>query len=302
MYGKNPASLWNLSRLLTPTSILGCRSGGCKQLPELPEVEVVRRGLSRLLLSRRLVRVRCANVNLRYPWPDFACLSGKKLQEIRRRAKYLIFDFGGETILAWHLGMSGQFHVLDASASQGRNEHACLIFEEGLSLRYRDARRFGFAFLVPRHGLEEHAHFAGLGPEPLGTEFHGDVLVQACRGKKRPIKPMLMDGRVVVGVGNIYASEALFRAGIHPGRPAGRISKQRLMHLADAIRAVLHEAIVAGGSSISDFVHADGRPGYFSRTLKVYGREGMPCLRCQRQIRKMIQAGRSTFYCPGCQH
>jgi len=279
-------------------------------MPELPEVEVVRTGLASLLLGRKLQSATAFRADLRYPLPDFSPLLEKKIQAIRRRSKYLLFDFeeGGESAmcepltLVWHLGMTGQFHVLPKATPAGAHEHVRFDFDDGSSLRYRDARRFGYAGLMAKNDWVQHAWFKRLGPEPLFDEFDIECLLAHCRGRKAPIKTLIMDAHVVVGVGNIYAVESLFLAGIHPMRAAGRISKQRLQVLVDAIKTTLAAAIQAGGSSISDFVQVDGKPGYFAHNFHVYGREGESCTGCDAKIRKITQAGRSSFYCPNCQH
>lgn len=269
-------------------------------MPELPEVETVRRGLSAQVTGRRIAEVRCFRPDLRYPLPDFRPLSGRKCRAVRRRAKYLQFVFE-DSLLVWHLGMSGRFHVLDASLPIQAHEHVRIVFDNGQSLRYMDARRFGYAGILPASGWQAHPWFARLGPEPLEAGFGGEYLFNRARGRKTAVKPFLMDAGVVVGVGNIYASEALFRAGIHPARAAGRISRRRLEALAACVREVLAEAIAAGGSTISDFVQVDGRPGYFAHAFQVYGREGAPCPRCAGAIRRITQSARSSFYCPKCQ-
>lgn len=271
-------------------------------MPELPEVETVRAGLEPLLVGRRIASVVCYRSSLRYPLPDLTVLTGKKLTRVRRRAKYLLFDLETGQVLVWHLGMTGQFHVLPQYVQAGAHEHVRFDLTDGQSLRYRDARRFGYAGLLNSDEVELHPWFIKLGPEPLQADFDAEHVFSACRKRKAPIKSVIMDAAVVVGVGNIYASESLFRAGIHPARAAERISKQRLVLLVEMIKQVLAEAIKAGGSSISDFVHADGKPGYFSHAFRVYGRQGEVCPGCGKAIKRMIQAGRSTFYCSGCQH
>jgi len=270
-------------------------------MPELPEVETVRTGLEPLLTGRRIESVVCHRSSLRYPLPELAALCGSSVIAVRRRAKYLLFDMGKNRTLVWHLGMTGQFHVLPQRAEAGKHEHVCFNLSDGQSLRYRDARRFGYAGLLFADELEQHAWFARLGPEPLSDDFSVEYLVQACAGRKAPIKNVIMDASVVVGVGNIYASESLYRAGVHPVRAAGRISARRLDLLERVIKQVLAEAIAAGGSSISDFVHADGKPGYFAHSFQVYGRQGESCFACDQQIKRISQAGRSTFYCSRCQ-
>lgn len=275
-------------------------------MPELPEVETVCRGLEPLLCGRAITSVICHRTTLRYPLPDLSVLIGSTVKSVRRRAKYLLFDVGSggserQQTLVWHLGMTGQFHVLPEQAKQGSHEHVCFHLSGGQSLRYRDARRFGYAGLLYADELATHPWFASLGPEPLSGDFNLKHLLQACTARKAPIKNLIMDASVVVGVGNIYASESLFRAGIHPARAAGRISAKRLALLVGVIKDVLAEAIEAGGSSISDFVNADGKPGYFAHSFQVYGRHGEDCLACDHQIKRISQAGRSTFYCSSCQ-
>ena len=271
-------------------------------MPELPEVEVVRRGLEPLLIGRRIQSVHSAVPALRYPLPNLQVLVDLSCQRITRRAKYLLFEFEHDLLLVWHLGMTGQFHVLSCDVPKARHEHVRIDFDDGSSLRYRDARRFGYAGLMSTKSWQQHDWFRNLGPEPLSNAFDGKYLYEYCRNRKAPIKHVLMDAKAVVGVGNIYASEALFRAGIHPARSAGRISQERLHVLVQFVKEILREAIDAGGSTISDFVQVDGNPGYFAFGFQVYGRMGEACPRCDDVIRRIVQAGRSTFYCPGCQH
>ncbi|ATX81176.1 DNA-(apurinic or apyrimidinic site) lyase [Mariprofundus ferrinatatus] len=271
-------------------------------MPELPEVETVRSGLAPLLQNRQIIRVTAYRKNLRYPLPDLSELIGRKIMGVARRSKYLLFEVEGGKTVVWHLGMTGQFHLLSQESEKGAHEHVRLDLDDGQSLRYRDARRFGYAGLLDAATLDRHPWFARLGPEPLSDSFSRDFLAASCNGRKAPIKAVIMDAATVVGVGNIYAAESLFRAGIHPARAAGRISEKRLALLAVSIKQVLLEAIEAGGSTISDFVKADGKPGYFAHRFQVYGREGAPCFRCANRVKRMVQAGRSSFYCPGCQH
>jgi len=272
-------------------------------MPELPEVETIRAGLEPLLCGRRMMRVVCHRPNLRYPLPDLSGLVGHSFSAVRRRAKYLLFECEQrKQTLVWHLGMTGQFHVLPQDAEAGAHEHVRFDLSDGQSLRYRDARRFGYAGLLQTAALDMHPWFNNLGPEPLSDAFHGKHLAAVCGCRKAPIKHIIMDAGTVVGVGNIYAAESLFRAGIHPARAAGRISSARLNRLVDAIKSVLTEAIEAGGSTISDFVHADGKPGYFAHQFQVYGRAGESCWHCGKTIKRITQAGRSTFFCSGCQH
>ncbi|MDX8405809.1 MAG: bifunctional DNA-formamidopyrimidine glycosylase/DNA-(apurinic or apyrimidinic site) lyase [Mariprofundus sp.] len=262
---------------------------------------MVRTGLELGLVGRSVESVVCHRSSLRYPLPDMESVCGCCIIAVRRRAKYLLIDLDDGRVLVWHLGMTGQFHVLAHDAVQAKHEHVRMNLDDGQSLRYRDARRFGYAGIFDCDQLLRHPWFAALGPEPLGEDFDGAYLAEVCRGRKAPIKSVIMDGHVVVGVGNIYAAESLFRAGIHPGRAAGRIAARRLDLLVSCIADVLAEAIEAGGSTISDFVRADGRPGYFAHAFQVYGRTGQACFSCGQPIRRMQQAGRSTFYCPVCQ-
>lgn len=270
-------------------------------MPELPEVEVVRQALASRLPGLMLEQISTSGASLRYPLPDFASLQGRRILALRRRAKYLLMDFEHGQTLLWHLGMSGQFHMLKAQEATMNHEHVRLDFE-GLSLRYRDPRRFGYAGLCPSGELEQHPWLQSLGPEPLAEDFPLAEWMAQIRRRRTAIKPSLMDNRLMVGVGNIYASESLFRAGIDPRRAANRIAVARLERLYDAVREVLLEAIAAGGSTIQSFSRPDGKPGYFAHTFAVYGRTDHACLRCQSPIRQCCQAGRTTFYCSHCQH
>lgn len=270
-------------------------------MPELPEVETVRTGLAPHMKGNRIATTIRHRSDLRYPMPDFEPLEGCIITAVRRRAKYLLFELDNGQTLVWHLGMTGQFHWLTQDAASTRHEHVRIDFEDGGSLRYRDPRRFGYCGLIETVVLNHHTWFASLGPEPLSAAFDGDHLIAACAGRKTAIKSIIMDNAVVVGVGNIYASESLFRAGIQPHRAAGRISRKRLESLSDYIKDVLQEAIAAGGSTISDFVAADGKPGYFAHVFRVYGRKDEPCRFCGTPIKQSTIAGRSTFHCPRCQ-
>jgi len=274
-------------------------------MPELPEVEVVCRGLEPLLQGKTLQTSHAFRKDLRYPLPDFSILHGATLQKIMRRSKYILMYFHcsdcQQRMLCWHLGMTGQFHVLHTHVEAGKHEHVRFDFNDDCSLRYRDARRFGYANIFTEQAWLASKWFQALGPEPLSDDFSAAYLSQQCSHRKTPIKSFIMDASVVVGVGNIYASEALFLAGIHPKRAAGRIAKQRLEHLFVAIQHTLKAAIKAGGSSISDFVKVDGKPGYFAHEFKVYGREGEACKHCGHSIQRITQSGRSTFYCSHCQ-
>ena len=271
-------------------------------MPELPEVETTRRGILSGLSNRRVRAIVVRESRLRWPIPADLPekLGGQHILDIDRRGKYLLFRFRHGTLLV-HLGMSGSLRfVTSADQAPGKHDHVDLLIEGGRTLRYHDPRRFG-AFLWLEGEVSAHPLLRDLGPEPLQQDFHGEYLYAASLGRKVPVKQFLMDGHVVVGVGNIYASESLFRAGINPGRMAGRISLERYRSLAEVTRQVLTEAIDQGGTTLRDYVNSSGDAGYFSLKLYVYGRTGQPCAACGAPI-KVIRIGqRSTFYCPRCQ-
>jgi len=270
-------------------------------MPELPEVETVVAGLKPQITGAKLVSVSNSGKNLRYPLPDFSILLQQHIQNVERRAKYLLFHFENGQTLIWHLGMTGQFHVLAQHETPAKHEHVSLTFSNGDTLRYRDTRRFGYAGLCDTHALEQHAWFAQLGVEPLSNDFSGDYLRDILKSRKTSIKQAIMDNHVVVGVGNIYASESLFRCKIHPQQRANNLKPKQYQTLVQHIKTVLAEAIEAGGSTISDFVKADGKPGYFAHRFQVYGREGKACFTCKTSIEKMVLGGRASFFCPQCQ-
>lgn len=269
-------------------------------MPELPEVEVTRLGLSPSLVERRVTAVEARTKMLRYPLPaNFdRLLSGKVLRDIRRRGKYLLLDFGDGYLLV-HLGMSGSLRLVADDRPADKHDHVDLVFGD-VTLRLRDPRRFG-AMVWLSDKPERHKLISVLGIEPLSEEFTPRWLHENTRGLKVAIKNCLMDGHRIVGVGNIYASESLFRAGISPRTPAGRISLQRCERLVPAIKETLGLAIRAGGSSLRDFVHSDGGSGYFQLQTNVYGRAGEACRTCGTAIRMIRQGQRATFYCPKCQ-
>jgi formamidopyrimidine-DNA glycosylase len=286
-------------------------------MPELPEVETVRRGLEPALAGARLVRVEARRPDLRFPLPDgfVQRLTGARIERLDRRAKYLLAPLDRGDTLVMHLGMSGRFEVAGAKTARRPGEfhyaapadpkHAHVVFETDGRARvtYFDPRRFGYMALIATDRLAAHPWFAGLGPEPLGPDFTAAHLLRAFAGRRQSVKASLMDQRIVAGLGNIYVCEALFRARISPLRPAGEIGARVLASLATAVRTVLDEAIHAGGSTLRDYAAADGALGYFQHLFSVYGREGQPCLRrgCPGVIERTVQAGRSTFYCPVCQ-
>ncbi|MBB94298.1 MAG: DNA-formamidopyrimidine glycosylase [Rhodobacteraceae bacterium] len=282
-------------------------------MPELPEVETVRRGLAPVMEGMRIERAEVNRPDLRWPFPDNMAgrLTGQRVLQLRRRSKYLLADLdGGETLLI-HLGMSGRMvvsgdalgrFVHDHPAPE-KHDHVVFHMEGGARITFNDPRRFGAMDLMPTAGAEAHKLLAVLGPEPLGNAFDEHLLVAAFRGRNTPVKAALLDQGIVAGLGNIYVCEALFRAGVSPRRKAGRISAARVAALVPAIRTVLTEAIAAGGSSLRDFRQADGELGYFQHSFDVYGRETQPCKRpgCTGHVRRIVQSGRSSFYCPACQ-
>lgn len=269
-------------------------------MPELPEVETTRRGIEPWLLGRRLEGAAVRNANLRWPVPPDLDrhLAGATLEAVQRRAKYLLLRTDRGTLIV-HLGMSGRLRILETPPAPGPHDHVDLLAEGGL-LRYTDPRRFGSVHWTT-DDPDSHPLLAGLGPEPHSPAFDGAWLYESSRRRRVAIKAHVMNARTVVGVGNIYASEALHRAGIHPARAAGRISLERLGRLAGAIRVVLDEAITAGGTTLRDYVGGDGEPGWFAQALSVYGRAGLPCRSCGTEIRQMVLGQRSTWYCPRCQ-
>ncbi len=273
-------------------------------MPELPEVEVLRRSLEPHLIGDRIERVEVTNPSLREP-VDVARLRraarGREVMALRRRSKYLLIDLAGGWTVVVHLGMSGRLTLAPAGEPPELHEHVAFHLRSGRRLRLRDPRRFGVVFAAKTAELDADPHFAHLGPEPLEPGFSGEVLARAAAGRRGPVKAFLMDAGVVVGVGNIYASETLHRAGVHPGRSVARISRGRWERVAESAMAVLRQAISQGGTTLNDFADGEGRSGYFQVSLTVYDREGEPCLACGRPVRRIVQAGRSTFYCPGCQ-
>lgn len=287
-------------------------------MPELPEVETVRRGLAPVLDGARLKRVEARRADLRFPLPEnFAArLRGARIVSLVRRAKYLLAALDSGETLVMHLGMSGRFTIIGPSergaqpgvmyySTPPNPAHTHVVFETeaGARVEYNDPRRFGYMALVNSGELNAHAWFAGLGPEPLGPEFSPASLAAAFQGKKQNVKATLLDQRVVAGLGNIYVCETLHRAKISPRRAAGRVTKAECATLVSAVRAVLEDAIEAGGSSLKDYAQADGALGYFQHRFRVYDRAGLACLRrgCGGVVKRIVQAGRSTFYCPVCQ-
>lgn len=271
-------------------------------MPELPEVETTRRGIAPHVTGKRVRRMEVREPRLRWPVPGqlSELLPGRALEAVERRAKYLLLRFTDATLLV-HLGMSGSMRVLTAPTPPERHAHWDMVFDDGACLRYTDPRRFGSLHWV-EGPVERHPLIRTLGPEPFDGAFDGEYLYSRSRGRRLAVKAFLMDSAVVVGVGNIYASEALFRAGIHPRRAAGRVGRERYARLAGAVAAVLTEAIEAGGTTLRDFTGSEGRPGYFRQSLSVYGHAGEICPRCTQGRINVIRLGqRASYYCPRCQ-
>jgi len=293
-------------------------------MPELPEVETVRRGLLPALEGKRIVRLDQNRKDLRFPLPErFAeRLRGRKIEKLERRAKYLLAHLSGGDVLLMHLGMTGRFTVgaprsgragvgeyVHEAGSDAKHDQVVFHMEHGGTITYNDARRFGFMLLIPEAELNEHPLMHGLGVEPLGRDLTAEYLARRAAGKKVDLKTFLSDQRIIAGLGNIYVCEALFRAGLSPLRKAATIATktgrptERAEKLVTAIKAVLNDAVAAGGSSLRDYRRADGALGEFQHTFAVYGREGEPCGpqgRCGT-VKRIVQSGRSTFYCPKCQ-
>ena len=270
-------------------------------MPELPEVETTRRGLLPHVLGVTIINVIVRNPKLRWPVPDdLACLVQQQtIQALSRRGKYLLMTLANGTILV-HLGMSGSLRILDSTTPAGVHDHIDIVLQNGQCIRLRDPRRFGAVLWAEGDALR-HTLLTNLGVEPLTDDFNGNYLYVKSRGRSSAIKSFIMDSHHVVGVGNIYANEALFHAGIHPELAAGKVSRARYMRLAQSIRDTLEKAIVAGGSTLRDFVGSDGAAGYFQQQYFVYGRTDLTCRGCGLLIRHLRQNQRSTFYCAHCQ-
>ncbi len=269
-------------------------------MPELPEVETTLRGIEPWLLGKTITRIHVHHRGLRWPVPEtISHCDGASVIALRRRAKYLIVDTSAGSIII-HLGMSGSLRVIENPEPKRKHDHVEFELADGAIIRYHDPRRFG-AILWTDQPVEDHALLRTLGPEPLGNEFNGEHLFRMSRRKKVAVKNFLMDNHVVVGVGNIYANEALFAAGIRPARAACRVTRKQYLTIAETIRQVLSEAIKMGGTTLRDFVNSSGEPGYFQQTLNVYGRTGEPCRRCESEIKQRTIGQRSSFYCPDCQ-
>ena len=288
-------------------------------MPELPEVETVRRGLEPAMVSSRIVKADVRRPDLRWPFPDRMSerLTGARIDRLRRRSKYILADLDtGETLLV-HLGMSGRMLIAQPDKKRGdalaemhhlhpapeKHDHVVFDMDNGVRVTFNDTRRFGAMDLADTNEVENHKLISVLGPEPLGNQFDEDYLVGRFNGKNSPVKSALLDQRIVAGLGNIYVCEALYRTGISPMQKAGKLSVRRVRSLVPVIREVLEEAIESGGSSLKDYRQADGELGYFQHNFAVYGREGEACLTpdCRAKISRVVQSGRSSFYCASCQ-
>ncbi len=269
-------------------------------MPELPEVETTVRGLARYLEGQRIARIAVHRPDLRRPFPPdlVQVVTGARVQRLWRRAKYGLIDLDRGQTLIFHLGMSGRWRIDPDEI--GKHDHLVMATGAGHVLALNDARRFGFVELWPGDDLDRYPPFAGMGPEPLGSDLTARHLSDAFAGRISPVKVLLLDQRIVAGLGNIYVCEALHRAGIRPDKPAGKVSMAKLKLLVPAIRDVLLESIAAGGSSMRDYAKPDGELGYFATQWQVYGREGKPC-HCGGTVERMVQGGRSTFFCRKCQ-
>ncbi len=273
-------------------------------MPELPEVEVIRRGLIPHLVDRTIDRVMISNRRLRLPVPRAKInrwVQGCRVAGVDRRAKYLLVTMSSGATMVLHLGMSGRLAFFANSTPRRVHDHLRFLLDSGLELRFNDVRRFGSVQVLGPGELDGSQIFAALGTEPLGPDFSSTYLMEQARGRVRPVKNFLMDGRVVVGIGNIYANEILFAAGIKPTRVVGAVGRKAWARVAQACRQVLERAIACGGTTISDYVNSGGEAGYFQCELKVYGREGELCPSCSNAIIRRVLGGRATFFCPTCQ-
>lgn len=276
-------------------------------MPELPEVEIVKRGLEPAILGKKLVRVDQRRKDLRIPFPEnlAARLKDMRVESLQRRGKYIWVHLSSRDILVFHLGMSGRMLILAAGDSfqAGTHDHLILHMEDGGLIVFQDPRRFGMVMLIAENDIERHKSFSSMGPEPLGNAFHAEMLAAALAGRSMAIKVALLDQRIVAGIGNIYASEALYMAGIDPQRAAGTLSGDECEALCRAVKEVLKKAIKAGGSTLKDYRHTDGKLGYFQHSFSVYDKEGQPCPDCDCDvkitggIKNIKQSGRATYYC-----
>ena len=270
-------------------------------MPELPEVETTRRGIEPAVIAQRIERLIVREPRLRWRVPSDLpkLVAGRSVEKLERRAKYLLFSLGNGTLIV-HLGMSGSLRVLPAATPPIPHDHIDIVLASGMCLRFNDPRRFG-SFVWTTGDPRTHPLLRSLGPEPLSDEFTSAALARAAKGRRVAIKQLLMNSQIVVGVGNIYASEALFRAGVRPRRAAGRLKEAEFAALVKSVKQVLREAIRSGGTTLRDYVNADGMPGYFRQKLYVYERTDEPCRVCKTPIRHFVQGQRSTYFCATCQ-
>ena len=270
-------------------------------MPELPEVETSRRGIEPHILNRSVTQVVIRQKKLRWPIPGALkkLLINESIQQVERRGKYILLRTKAGTVIL-HLGMSGSLRILDKSIAAEKHDHFDIVFDNNKVLRLRDPRRFGSVLWTKTDPLK-HKLLKDLGPEPLDDVFNAQYLFDISRNRKVPVKTFLMNSHIVVGVGNIYANESLFSAGINPKRAANKISLARYEKLVPTIKSILKKSIEQGGTTLKDFINEDGKPGYFQQTLSVYGRTGEPCINCKKPIKQITQAQRSTFYCTSCQ-
>ena len=270
-------------------------------MPELPEVETTRRGIAKQIENQVIDKIIIRQAKLRWPIPANIKnkLKGQKVNSVERRGKYLLVKTDAGTLIM-HLGMSGSLRVIDITTNAEKHDHFDLVFKNGTCLRLRDPRRFGAVLFTTGDPLE-HKLIKDLGPEPLDKAFNADYLFEKSRKRSINIKAFIMDSKIVVGVGNIYASESLFKAGIHPKKSAGKVSREKYSVLVKSIKVVLKAAIKSGGTTLRDFTKSDGKPGYFKQELNVYGRKGEPCVNCGKPITHAVIAQRATYYCTQCQ-
>ncbi|MBU4177102.1 MAG: bifunctional DNA-formamidopyrimidine glycosylase/DNA-(apurinic or apyrimidinic site) lyase [Desulfurivibrionaceae bacterium] len=273
-------------------------------MPELPEVEVVCQGLGPLVRKRKILSVSFSNKRLRKPFPRakmYSRVEGSFILGVERRAKYIMLRLTGRSVMLFHLGMTGKIGIFDCDVPRRKHDHLRFVLDNGKEMRFNDVRRFGCVEVYSEKELRENDPFAGLGVEPFSGDFSADYLLDKARGKRVPVKSFLMDNRVVVGLGNIYANETLFAACTHPQTPVNRLSKLDWQLIVTKSRLILKKAIAMGGSTISDYENVSGEAGYFQLELAVYGRQGRPCPRCGQPVVRSVLGGRATFCCPLCQ-
>lgn len=272
-------------------------------MPELPEVETIGRAMERAMIGKTFDSIKVHRYDLRIPIPEniATIMKDTRLNAISRRGKYLILNLSNSVNIILHLGMSGRIHIFNEKRPAKKHEHVHMIMDDGILVAFEDPRRFGMFYIL--NNWQKEKPFSNMGPEPLGNECSGQILFEHLNNKKTPIKNALLDQRIIAGLGNIYVCEALYRANLHPQMPSHNISSYQSETLMTHIRAVLNEAIASGGSSLKDYRHTDGSLGYFQHGFKVYDREGQKCMSktCDNNIVRIIQSGRSTFFCPSCQ-